>query len=317
MSEPLSKSLIVALTAANTIGPDGESTLGWTAPEDKAWFRSITKMVGTVVMGRKTFETIGRKPLPGRMNYVLTRDSSAIVMIEGQLRALTLDEFRALKLPRFCVIGGLDVYKQMWNETEVIYISRHKKVYTDGPVFNLDLTHTVLFSRQEVGEIIKEIYTKPPFVSPEIECSYDDNEFIDAAERAAVELSLAPTHRTGAVLVKDGKIIGRGANGSNWHEQHANDPELKDFGGCMRKKLKSPTGQEYEKCEGCSPINHSEPRVVKNARDNGHDPAGATCYLWGHWWYCEPCSKALLGAGVKKMVLPRTWTKDFLGICTD
>lgn len=120
-----------------------------------------------------------------------------------------------------------------------------------------------------------------------------DNEFMQAAKAVAQEQSLDSTMPTGTVLVKDGEIIGRGANGSNYHETN----------GCERVRQNIPTGQGYELCEGCSPKNHSEPRAIADAEANGNDTEGADAYLWGHWWCCEPCWTSMIKAGIKQVVL--------------
>ena len=64
--------LIVAWARGGVIGKDGE--LPWHEPEDLAYFKRVT-MGHAILMGRKTFESIGR-PLPGRRNIVLSRDPS-------------------------------------------------------------------------------------------------------------------------------------------------------------------------------------------------------------------------------------------------
>ena len=134
-----------------------------------------------------------------------------------------------------------------------------------------------------------------PFMHPDGEIEYVtlDNEFMQAAKEVAYKQSLDDAMPTGTVIVKNGKIIGRGANGSNYHKEH----------GCERVRRGIPTGQGYELCEGCSPKNHSEPQAIANARANGKDPSGAEAYLWGHWWCCEPCWTALTEAGITKMHL--------------
>jgi dihydrofolate reductase len=66
--------LIAAISADGKIAADeGQSSLTWTSKEDTKFFVSKTKEIGTVVMGRKTFETIG-KPLKGRRIIVMTRN---------------------------------------------------------------------------------------------------------------------------------------------------------------------------------------------------------------------------------------------------
>lgn len=63
--------LIAAITADGFIGRSSGHAADWTSKEDKKLFVQITKEAGTIVMGSKTFETIGRA-LPGRRNIVLT-----------------------------------------------------------------------------------------------------------------------------------------------------------------------------------------------------------------------------------------------------
>ena len=113
------------------------------------------------------------------------------------------------------------------------------------------------------------------------------------AKEYAQERSLDRNQSTGSVVVKNGEIIGRGTNGSDYHEKN----------GCERVRRGIPTGQSYELCEGCHPKNHSEPRAIADARAQGHNPSGADLYLWGHWWACEPCWNAMKEAGIDKVYL--------------
>lgn len=119
------------------------------------------------------------------------------------------------------------------------------------------------------------------------------NTFILEARRYAQKHSLDDAVKTGSVVVKNGEIIGRGANGSSYHTEH----------GCERVKRNIPTGHGYELCEGCHPKNHSEPRAISNARTSGCDTVGADLYLWGHWWCCEPCWSAIIEAGIENVHL--------------
>jgi dCMP deaminase len=121
----------------------------------------------------------------------------------------------------------------------------------------------------------------------------ESNEYIQEAKAYAKENSIDDTMPTGTVLVKDGVIIGRGANGTDYHKTHE----------CERVKRNIPTGQGYELCEGCHPKNHSEPRAIADAKAHDHDTEGATAYLWGHWWCCEPCWTAMINAGISKVTL--------------
>jgi deoxycytidylate deaminase len=120
-----------------------------------------------------------------------------------------------------------------------------------------------------------------------------DNKYMQAAKEIAQEKSLDKVMPTGTVLVKDKRIIGKGANGSDYHEKF----------GCERVRLNIPTGQGYELCEGCSPKNHSEPRAIADAKAKNNDTKGAEAYLWGHWWCCESCWEVMLSNGITNIYL--------------
>ncbi|OGG50579.1 hypothetical protein A2763_04420 [Candidatus Kaiserbacteria bacterium RIFCSPHIGHO2_01_FULL_54_36] len=120
-----------------------------------------------------------------------------------------------------------------------------------------------------------------------------DNPFIQEAREYAREHSIDDTVKTGSVIVQNGRVVGRGANGSEYHNTHE----------CERVRRGIPTGKQYELCEGCHPKNHSEPRAIADAKKNNRDTTGSDLYLWGHWWACEPCWKAIEEAGIKNVYL--------------
>jgi deoxycytidylate deaminase len=121
----------------------------------------------------------------------------------------------------------------------------------------------------------------------------EDNIFMQEAKKYALSNSLDKTMPTGSVIVKNGEIIGRGANGSDYHLNNSCERVLKNI----------PTGQGYELCEGCHPKNHSEPKAINKALEKQKDLSDAELYLWGHWWCCEPCWQAIISAGIKKVYL--------------
>ncbi len=65
--------LLMAITLDGRTGKDSEHFVDWTEQEDKKLFVQITKRAGVIIMGSKTFDTIGT-PLPGRKNIILTRN---------------------------------------------------------------------------------------------------------------------------------------------------------------------------------------------------------------------------------------------------
>lgn len=112
-------SIIVAMSNNNVIGIN--NTLPWHIPQDLKRFKSLT-MGNPIVMGRKTFDSIGR-PLPGRKNIVITRNEDSI--IEGveivnsinSLLALIKDEEHVF------VIGGEQIYKIFLDHATHLYVT--------------------------------------------------------------------------------------------------------------------------------------------------------------------------------------------------
>ena len=129
-----------------------------------------------------------------------------------------------------------------------------------------------------------------------------ENPFMAVAKEACRELSSDRQHPTGAVLVKDGKVLYRAAN-----QSAIKNPRLLAIhqrGLCVRKFLKIPTGQKYWLCPGCaSSINPAETGLVAEAKKNGVETVGADVYLWGHWWCCKPCWDGMISAGIKDVYL--------------
>lgn len=114
--------LVVAVSRNGVIGDQGK--LPWRISDDLKWFKKVT-LGKPVVMGRKTFESIG-KALPGRANIVVTR--AAGWSAEGAVRAGGVDE--ALRLAdeagadEICVIGGGEIYAQTIGMADRIYLTR-------------------------------------------------------------------------------------------------------------------------------------------------------------------------------------------------
>jgi deoxycytidylate deaminase len=129
-----------------------------------------------------------------------------------------------------------------------------------------------------------------------------ENEYMAAAKEFAASFSSDHQMPTGAVIVKDGEIIGRGAN-----QVALTHPALvrlhKDY-LCTRRLLHIPSGQKYWLCPGCaSPNQHAESRAVRDALAHTSDTHGADLYLWGHWWCCEVCWRAMITAGIRDVYL--------------
>ena len=69
--------LLMALTVDGKIGRNSDHFPDWTSTEDKQMFKAVTQEAGAVIMGSRTFDTIG-KPLSGRKNIILTRNKDRL-----------------------------------------------------------------------------------------------------------------------------------------------------------------------------------------------------------------------------------------------
>ena len=99
--------LIVARARNGVIGASG--TIPWRVPGEMAYFKQVT-LGHPIVMGRKTWESLPRKPLPGRRNLVVTRDRNYVA--EGAEVATSLDEAlaRCAEAQDVFVIGGAELF---------------------------------------------------------------------------------------------------------------------------------------------------------------------------------------------------------------
>ena len=113
-------SLIAAVGRNNELGKG--NTLLWKLPADMKHFKDITS-AHAVIMGRKTFESIG-KPLPNRRNIIITRDvkykKDGIEVAHSLAEAL--DMFPDKKEEMF-IIGGAEIYNQFMPIADKLYIT--------------------------------------------------------------------------------------------------------------------------------------------------------------------------------------------------
>ena len=125
--------LVVAMAENRVIGKGG--TLPWRIPEDMKWFRTIT-MGKPCIMGRKTWESLPKKPLPGRINIVVTHDPAYLAA--GATVTTSLDNAIAVAVrdggEEIAVIGGAQVYAEALKRAERIYLTRVHAAF-DGDVF--------------------------------------------------------------------------------------------------------------------------------------------------------------------------------------
>ncbi len=124
-------SIIVAIAANNAIGKDND--LLWHISKDLQRFKSLTEG-HTIVMGKKTYFSLPRRPLPKRTNMVITDVDGE--QIDNCLMAYSIDEAvdkMEVDSENF-IIGGGSIYRQFMTVADKLYITRVHKDF-EGDVF--------------------------------------------------------------------------------------------------------------------------------------------------------------------------------------
>jgi len=121
--------LIWAMAEDGIIGVD--NGLPWKLPADMQWFRRHT-LGKPIVMGRRTFESFGSRPLPQRLNIVISRDPQ--YRAEGATVVGDIDQALVVagEVEEVMVIGGASLYAQTLPLADRLYVTRvHSKVTGD------------------------------------------------------------------------------------------------------------------------------------------------------------------------------------------
>jgi hypothetical protein len=143
-------SIIVAVASDGAIGRAND--LLWHLPADLKRFKELTTG-HTILMGRKTFESLPRGPLPNRRNIIISRSLPAqpgaevYPTIQQALEACASDE-------EVFIIGGGEIYRQLLPNTEQIYLTRVQASFPDAEVFFPELDST------EWIEEAREVYPR-------------------------------------------------------------------------------------------------------------------------------------------------------------
>jgi dihydrofolate reductase len=153
--------MIAAMDENRLIGAD--NALPWHLPADFKHFKQVT-MAKPIIMGRKTFESIGR-PLPGRKNIVITRGEFnhdgvvTVHSIDAALReasqALNSDD----EVAEVMIIGGANLYQQMIDKADKLYLT-HVKAKCEGDSWfpEVDMREWEIISQQSVSADEKNNY---------------------------------------------------------------------------------------------------------------------------------------------------------------
>lgn len=150
--------IIVAVSRNGVIGRDGD--MPWRLSTDLKRFKALS-MGKPLVMGRKTFESVGSKPLPGRPHVIVSRN--AVIEMPGVETATSvkegLDQARVLAretgADALCVVGGGEIYRQTIADADELHVT-HVETDLEGdtyfPAIEPDLFELVEETAVPAGE---------------------------------------------------------------------------------------------------------------------------------------------------------------------
>jgi dihydrofolate reductase len=159
---------IAAMSENRVIGDQGK--MPWQLPEEYRWFKHKT-MGGTLIMGRKTYESIG-KPLPGRETVVLSRNPGLPGVTTFADISSMEEQLRKFKRP-WWVCGGADIYRQFLRHCSALYLTRVHRVVSGDAFFppfedKFELEQTIHENDLFRVERWRRLYhADPPLLEPE------------------------------------------------------------------------------------------------------------------------------------------------------
>ena len=152
---------IVAAASGNVIGKNNQ--LPWPKlSADLKRFKAIT-LGNTVIMGRKTFQSIGSKPLLGRENFVLSRGAELKDVLNLKFFSLIEDALRAVKTEKVFIIGGAEIFKQTIEQVDGIYFTNIKKQYSGDTCY------------PQIPKFFKEVSKEISSEDPSVEFIFYEN----------------------------------------------------------------------------------------------------------------------------------------------
>ncbi|WP_136605920.1 dihydrofolate reductase [Paenibacillus dokdonensis] len=147
----MSMTFIWAMGENRVIGRN--NGLPWRLPRDMAFFKEQT-MGKKVLMGRKTWESFGGKPLPGRTNIILTRDPEYTA--PGAQIIHTIDEALGLgNEEELMVIGGSEIYRALLPNADCLVVTKIDEIF-EGDTFFPEINESEWKCVQEVQGIRDE-----------------------------------------------------------------------------------------------------------------------------------------------------------------
>lgn len=131
-------SIIAAVALNNVIGSTKTNKIPWYLPNDLCWFKKIT-LYKPIIMGRLTWESIRYKPLPNRLNIVISSKSkyvkdlnNEVVWVNSICEAIKIAKSTYKK--ELMVIGGRSIYNQLLYIADKMYLT-HIHIYPCGNIY--------------------------------------------------------------------------------------------------------------------------------------------------------------------------------------
>lgn len=117
---------VVAMSKNRVIG--NNNSIPWNIPEDRKYFRNLT-LNHSIIMGRKTFNSLNNKPLPKRHNVVVSRTLHSFSSVDGIpfcesiKKAISICKEKSPEEKEAFIIGGAEIYKESMPLISKIYLT--------------------------------------------------------------------------------------------------------------------------------------------------------------------------------------------------
>ena len=125
------KSIVVAMDENRGIGADNDLLWMRDLPSDLAHFKRLTTGK-SIIMGRRTFESIGSRPLPDRQNIVVSQTPTGV---DGVITAGSVEAAYAMAQFPICVIGGGQLFEATIHDVDRLYVTEVHASFPNATVF--------------------------------------------------------------------------------------------------------------------------------------------------------------------------------------
>jgi len=138
--------LVVAIADNGVIGDRGK--IPWRIADDMKFFKAVT-LGKPIIMGRKTWDSLPKKPLPGRTNIVVTRDRDFTAPDAVVVHSFDEAIAAVAGVDEIAIIGGVDIYKAALPKASRIYLTEVHRDFEGDARFDFDRTGWREISREK------------------------------------------------------------------------------------------------------------------------------------------------------------------------